>query len=360
MRKTDNVLWIAPRDEIAAKEKLELEAANAIQNLEPLRTQSFQLNYTKAAEVATQFQAGGGGAGGGRILSARGSVVAEPRTNQLFVTDISSSLEKVQQLINKLDVAVRQVMIEARVVEASDTWGKSLGVRLGGALDTTVGPRRISFGNNYGNVTPSAGATTGNFVNFPASGLGLGTPAAFAVSIFNAAANRFLALELQALEGDSKGKIVSAPRVVTANQKTATIESGTDIPYQQATSSGATAVSFKKATLKLEVTPQITPEGNIILDLEVNKDSRGTDTGDGQPTINTKRVKTQVLVENGGTVVIGGIFELTESEGETRVPVLGDLPGVGNLFKNKQRQTQKQEMLVFITPKMINDLSAGR
>ncbi len=361
MRKTDNVLWIAPRDEIAAKEKLELEAVNAIQNLEQLRTQSFQLNYTKAAEVAAQLQAGSGGSAGGRILSARGSVIAEPRTNQVFVTDISANLERVQQLINKLDVAVRQVLIEARVVEATDTWGRALGVRLGGGyLDIPIGGNsRLGFGTNYANVTGPL-STSGNFVNFPAVGLGLGTPASFAVSIFNAAANRFLALELQALEGDSKGKIVSAPRVVTANQKTAVIESGTEIPYQVATSSGATAVTFKKATLKLEVTPQITPEGNIILDLEVNKDSRGTDTSDGTPTINTKRVRTQVLVENGGTVVIGGIFELSETEGETRVPFLGDLPGIGMLFKNRQRQTTKQEMLIFITPKIVSDLSSGR
>ena len=362
MRKTDNVLWIAPRDEIAAKEKQELEAANAIQSLEPLRTQSFQLNYTKAAEVAVQFQAVSGAGAGGRILSARGSVIAEPRTNQLFVTDIGANLEKVQQLINKLDVAVRQVLIEARVVEASDTWGKALGVRLGGGyLNVPIGGNsQIGFGQNYGNVIGTAAPTSGSFVNFPAAGLGLGTPASFAVSIFNAAANRFLALELQALEGDSKGKIVSAPRVVTANQKTAVIESGTEIPYQVATSSGATAVTFKKATLRLEVTPQITPEGNIILDLEVNKDSRGTDTADGTPTINTKRVKTQVLVENGGTVVIGGIFELSENDSESRVPVLGDIPILGNLFKNRQRQTTKQEMLVFITPKMITDLTSGR
>lgn len=359
MRKTDSVIWIAPRDEIAAKEKLELEAANAIQNLEPLRTQSFQLNYTKAADVAAQFQGGGGA---GRILSTRGSAISEPRTNQIFVTDTSANLEKVQQLINKLDIAVRQVMIEARVVEATDTWGKSLGVRLGGGIlnNNFLGGNRLAFGPNYGDVTGPAPTTASNFVNLPGSGQGFGNAATFAVSLFNAAATRFIALELSALEGDSKGKIVSAPRVVTANQKTATIESGVDIPYQTATSSGATAISFKKATLKLEVTPQITPEGNIILDLEVAKDSRGADAGLGTPTINTKRVKTQVLVDNGGTVVIGGIFELSENDTETRVPVLGDLPVLGNLFKNRERRTDKQEMLVFITPRMITDLSGSR
>ena len=361
MRKTDSVLWIAPRDEIAAKEKLELEAANAIQNLEPLRTQSFQLNYTKAPEVAAQFQGGGGA---GRILSSRGSAIAEPRTNQIFVTDIGVNLEKVQQLINKLDVAVRQVIIEARVVEAADTWGKSLGVKLGGGFVNSnfAGGRRLAFGPDYAGVV-GAGVTpptTGNFVNLPGTGAGFGAPATLALSLFNAAATRFIGLELSALEGDAKGKIVSAPRVVTASQKTATIESGVEIPYQVATSSGATSVQFKKATLKLEVTPQITPEGNIILDIQVNKDSRGADAGDGVPTINTKNVKTQVLVENGGTVVIGGIFELTENDSESRVPVLGDIPGLGNLFKKRERSTSKQEMLVFITPKIINDLSGSR
>ena len=361
MRKTDNVLWIAPRDEIAAKEKLELEAANAIQSLEPLRTQSFQLNYTKAPEVAAQFQGGGGA---GRILSSRGSAIAEPRTNQIFVTDIGVNLEKVQQLINKLDIAVRQVIIEARVVEAADTWGKSLGVKLGGGFVNSnfAGGRRLAFGPDYAGVV-GAGTTpltTGNFVNLPGTGAGFGAPATLALSLFNAAATRFIGLELSALEGDAKGKIVSAPRVVTASQKTATIESGVEIPYQVATSSGATSVQFKKATLKLEVTPQITPEGNIILDIQVNKDSRGADAGDGVPTINTKNVKTQVLVENGGTVVIGGIFELTENDSESRVPLLGDIPGLGNLFKKRERSSSKQEMLVFITPKIINDLSGSR
>lgn len=361
MRKTDSVLWIAPRDEIAAKEKLELEAANAIQNIEPLRTQSFQLNYTKAPEVAAQFQGGGGA---GRILSSRGSAIAEPRTNQIFVTDIGVNLEKVQQLINKLDVAVRQVIIEARVVEAADTWGKSLGVKLGGGFVNSnfAGGRRLAFGPDYAGVV-GAGVTpptTGNFVNLPGTGAGFGAPATLALSLFNAAATRFIGLELSALEGDAKGKIVSAPRVVTASQKTATIESGVEIPYQVATSSGATSVQFKKATLKLEVTPQITPEGNIILDIQVNKDSRGADAGDGVPTINTKNVKTQVLVENGGTVVIGGIFELTENDSESRVPLLGDIPVLGNLFKKRERSTSKQEMLVFITPKIINDLSGSR
>nr|WP_236599118.1 type IV pilus secretin PilQ [Ramlibacter monticola] len=371
MRRTGNVLWIAPKDEIAAKEKLELEAQAAIQTLEPLRTQGFVLNYTKAADVAVQLT----GSGASRILSARGSAIAEPRTNQLFVTDVPSKLEQVQQLVQRLDIAVRQVLIEARIVEASDSFGKSLGVRLGGsdlrgvrggdagyALNNS---NRVAFGGSYDAVSGTTGEsntalTTLNtsVVNLPAVGVGGFTPSTFAISIFSSAANRFLNLELSALEADGKGKLVSSPRIVTADKTKALIEQGTEFPYQQATSSGATSVAFRRATLKLEVTPQITPEGNIILDLDIAKDSRGETTAAGI-AINTKHIKTQVLVENGGTVVIGGIFELTETEQETRVPLLGDIPVAGNLFKNRQRQATKQEMLVFITPKMVADRQAA-
>ncbi len=369
MRKSGNVLWIAPRDEIAAKEKLEMEARAALQGLEPLRTQAFQLNYTKAADIATQLTAG---PAANRILSSRGSVIAEPRTNQLFVTDIGTRLEAVQSLLAKLDIAVRQVLIEARIVEASDTFGKSLGVRLGGQDLRGVrgtgapgvsagGGNRIALGTSYNAVTgttgetaPVGGGADTRFVNLPAIGLGGFTPASFAISLFGSSANRFLNLELTALEADGKGKLVSSPRIVTADQTKALIEQGTEFPYQQATSSGATAVAFRRATLKLEVTPQITPEGHIILDLVINKDSRGETTAAGI-AINTKHIRTQVLVENGGTVVIGGIFELTETENEARVPLLGDLPAVGNLFKNRQRSSNKQEMLVFITPKVITE-----
>ena len=362
MRKTGNVLLIAPKDELAAKDKQELEARVAIQGLEAVRTQSFQINYAKASEIAAQISAGGAGATTARILSSRGSVIAEPRTNQLFVTDIPSRLEQVQSLIGKLDIAVRQVLIEARIVEASDTFGRSLGVRLGGGMIGAAGAlsngnTNVTLGTNY-NAT--AADTSGNFVSFPASTLGVANNAAsFAVSIFNAAAHRFLNLELSALEADGKGKIVSSPRVVTADQVKALIEQGTEFPYQTATSSGATSLAFRKANLKLEVTPQITPEGNIILDLDVNKDSRGETTAAGI-AIDTKHIQTQVLVENGGTVVIGGIFTLEETNNETKVPLLGDVPYLGNLFKSRERTSRKQEMLVFITPKMITDRAAAR
>ena len=376
VRKSGTVLWIAPKEEIAAKEKLERESNAALEGLEPLRTQSFQMNYTKATEIAVQLTASGGAQGNinSRLLSPRGSTIAEARTNQLFVTDIPSKLEQVQQLIAKLDIPTRQVLIEARIVEASDTFGRSLGIKLGGN-DLRAqrggdggyglsGDNRVAFGTSYSNVIASSGAggtadLNSNFVNLPALGQGGYSPATFAVSIFSSAANRFLNLELSALEADGKGKVVSSPRVVTADQIKALIEQGTELPYQVASSSGATSIAFRKANLKLEVTPQITPEGNIILALDVNKDTVGQATAAGF-AINTKHIQTQVLVENGGTVVIGGIFELNETDSETKVPLLGDIPGVGNLFKTRSRISNKQEMLVFITPKVVAERGAGR
>lgn len=367
MRKNGNVLVIAPKDELAAKDKLDLESRNAIQSLEPVRTQSFQINYAKAADLAVQITAGGSGPASARILSQRGSVIAEPRTNQLFVTDIPSKLEQVQGLITKLDVAVRQVLIEARIVEASDSFGKSLGVRLGGRPFNTT--NNIMVGNTYiapnvpAGTAPSlggnVGTNAGDFLSMPAVGQN-GFPAAtFAVSLFNSSMTRLLNLEISASEADGKSKIVSSPRIVTADQVKALIEQGTELPYQQATSSGATAISFRKANLKLEVTPQITPEGNIILNVDVNKDSVGRETANGF-AIDTKHIQTQVLVENGGTVVIGGIFEQNDRDNETKVPFLGDLPGVGNLFKQKTRSATKSELLVFITPRMLTNGSALR
>ena len=366
MRKTGSVLWIAPKDEIDARTKRDLEAALAIEKLEPLRTQAFQLNYAKADAMVTQLNgsSGGGGTANTRFLSERGSVIAEPRTNQLFVTDTAAKLAQVQELLSKLDIAVRQVLIEARIVEASDTFGRSLGVKLGGtgAWQSSSSGKGISIGSNYANSEAGAAgnATSGTFVNFPGSNLGTGfDTGTFAVSIFNSISSRLLTLELSALEADGKGKIVSSPRIVTADQTKALIEQGTEFPYQQATSSGATSIAFRKANLKLEVTPQITPEGNIILDLDINKDSRGETTQAGI-AINTKHIRTQVLVENGGTVVIGGIFELTETNDESKVPLLGDIPAVGNLFKTRTRTSNKQEMLVFITPKMVAERTATR
>lgn len=363
-RKNGNVLWIAPKDEISAREKQALESQVTVESLESLRTQGFQMNYAKAADIAAQLTASTANSGGtgnnARILSSRGSVISEPRTNQLFVTDIPSRLEQVQSLISKLDIPIRQVLIEARIVEADDRFGRSLGVRLGGSNlgDIGGGRTRVGFGSTYSATSPAL--ASGSFVNLPSSGQSGFAPASFAVSLFDALnTSRFLNLEISALEADGRGKIVSSPRVVTADQVKALIEQGTEFPYQTATSSGATAVEFRKANLKLEVTPQITPEGSIILDVNVSKDSRGETTAQGI-AINTKRVETQVLVENGGTVVIGGIFELSESQDVAKVPVLGDIPVLGNLFKNTNRISNKSELLIFITPRVISDRGISR
>ncbi|MCW5222842.1 type IV pilus secretin PilQ [Verminephrobacter aporrectodeae subsp. tuberculatae] len=371
MRKSGSVIWIAPKDEIDARIKKEFEAAQAIQRLEPLRTQAFQLNYAKAADLITQLSAGGGGGGAqaSRFLSERGSAISEPRTNQLFVTDTPGKLEEVRLLLANLDIPVRQVLIEARIVEARDSFGRSLGVRLG-ATDLRAnrggdggygigGNNRVAFGTSYNNAIASSGAggntsTNGNFVNLPASISTESSVGSFALSIFNAAANRFLNLELSAMEADGKGRIVSSPRIITADQTKALIEQGTEYPYSVTAPNGATTLAFKKAVLKLEVTPQITPEGSIILDLDVNKDSRGESTDQGV-AIDTKHIKTQILIENGGTVVIGGIFEMEETNQESRIPFIGDIPVVGNLFKKRTKESTKREMLVFITPKVISD-----
>jgi type IV pilus assembly protein PilQ len=366
-RRSGNVIWIAPRDELATREKLALEAQQQITDLEQTRTESFQMNYQKAADVQKLLSDPNQ-----RMLSKRGSAVVDARTNTLFVQDVPSRLEEVRKLIARIDVAVRQVMIEARIVEASDTFSKNLGVRLGvhnfnpGAniLGVRQAPR-ITYGGALEDVGAHAGGANaqtagGVFIpgslsaNLPAAGLNAFPAGQFSFILFNNAATRFLNLELSALEADGKGKIIASPRVLTADQVEATIEQGTEIPYQQATSSGATAVSFRKANLALKVKPQITPDGNIIMDLDVNKDAPGAVTPAGVQ-ISTKHVKTQVLVENGGTVVIGGIFEQTDRQDVTKVPFFGDLPYIGFLFKNNTQSSQKTELLVFITPRIVNE-----
>jgi len=386
LRKSGNVILIAPKDELNAKEKIELEAKQQIAALEPVRTQSFQLNYAKAQDISNgltgQGTSGGGGSTGTRILSPRGSVVFEARTNQLFVSDIPSKLAEVQSLIEKIDIAVRQVLIESRIVIADDSFGRSLGVRLGasdlrgiqgGVPGYSVGGNtRVSVGGNLnavgsqtlqnstgGSTTTGLTFTDTNFVNLPATGQNGFDPASIALSLFGPTANRFLNLEISALEADGKGKVVSSPRVVTADQQKAIIEQGTELPYQVATSSGATSLQFRKANLKLEVTPQITPEGNVILDVDVTNDSVGQATTAGF-AINTKHVKTQVLVENGGTVVIGGIFTQSDREDVTKVPFLGDIPYLGNLFKTRTLSSSRSELLIFLTPKVVTDRTAAR
>lgn len=382
MRKNGSVIWIAPKDELLTKEKLELEQKAQIAELEPLKTETFQLNYQKAESFKQVFNLDGGSGGGGDgkkgILSKRGSVVIDPRTNQLFVTDIPSKVEEVRKLIQKTDVASKQVLIEARIVEADDKFSRNLGAKLGYSDDRFLrggdagyqvsGNTRVAIGGNYlgvGETTGQAKLTDGSyipntqFVNLPAGGINGASPGSLAISLFSASANRFLNLELSALEADGKGKIISNPRVVTADQLKALIEQGTELPYQVATSSGATSIAFRKANLKLEVTPQITPDGNVILDVDVNKDSVGVETRSGF-AIDTKHVKTQVLVENGGTVVLGGIFQQTQRTSDTKVPVLGDIPVVGNLFKSTGRTDDKTELLIFITPKIVAERKLER
>ncbi|CAG2134460.1 type IV pilus secretin PilQ [Cupriavidus plantarum] len=357
-RRNGNVIWIAPKAELAEKEKLEFESRHQVSELEPLRSEVYRLNYQRADDVRRMLVGDSGAQGALRMLSKRGALTADTRTNQLFVSDVASKLEEVRAFIAKIDIPVRQVLIEARIVEANDTFSRNLGVKLGFAARS----KGANYGSEYGNVLPGfANAGDGSAgsvppaVSLPAAGLVGANPAALAFSLFNANASRFLALELTALEADGKGKIISSPRVVTADNIKALIEQGTELPYQAATSSGATSVSFKKANLKLEVTPQITPEGKVILDVDVNKDSRGISTPSGF-AIDTKHVRTQVLVDNGGTVMIGGIFMEDEGNQNTKVPLLGDIPVLGHLFKSNERVRDRKELLVFLTPRIHADL----
>jgi type IV pilus assembly protein PilQ len=380
MRKNGTVVWIAPKEELLTKEKLELEQKAQIADLEPLRSEIFQLNYQKAESFRTVFGLDVGGAGStqqNRVLSKRGSAIIDPRSNQLFVTDIASKLDDIRKLILKTDVASRQVLIEARLVEATDGFSRNLGAKLGfadlrgirggDAGYSVSGNERIAIGGNLTGVgqvtrqTPDGGDgfTNSQLVNLPAQGINGVAPGTLAASLFSAAANRFLNLELSALEAEGTGKIISSPRVVTQDNVLAVIEQGVELPYQVSTSSGATSIFFKKANLKLEVTPQITPDGNVILDVNVNKDSRGLDTRAGF-AINTQHVQTKVMVENGGTVVLGGIYQQTDNKDVSKVPLLGNLPIIGNLFKTTARQSNKTELLVFITPKIIAERLSTR
>ncbi|HEY8069755.1 MAG TPA: type IV pilus secretin PilQ [Burkholderiales bacterium] len=370
LRKSGNVIWIAPRDELATREKLALEAQSQINELEQTRTEAFQMNYQKAADVqrllSDPVQ---------RMLSKRGSAVVDARTNTLFVQDTPNRLEEVRKLIARIDVPVRQVMIEARIVEASELFNRNLGARLGfnnvnqtnGSrfpLQPSGGTTRFGFGSGSpGNIDAGAvggvqALTTiqpdGLGVNLPAAGLNSFNAGAFSFVLFNQGLTKFLNLEISALEADGKGKTISSPRVLTADQVEALVEQGTQIPYQQATSSGATSVSFIKANLSLKVKPQITPDGNVIMTLDVNNDTPGATTPAGI-SITTKHVKTEVLVENGGTVVIGGIYIQADRVDNTRIPFFGDLPYIGFLFKNSATTSNKTELLVFITPRIVSE-----
>lgn len=404
MRKNGNVILVAPRDELATQEKLELESKLQISEIEPSRLEVFQLNYQKAEAVqkllSDEKQ---------KVLSKTGSAVTDIRTNKLFVRDTGARLDEVRRIISQLDVPVRQVLIEARIVEADDLFSRNLGVKLGyndlkstyyttaSQIDPVTGQpvainvpvygagSALAGSNAYSTLSgnlqgvgdlssqlgcnasgtcaagigrPTALANT-NFVNLPAAAIAGSNPASFAISLFGSSLTRFLNLEISALEADQRGKVVSSPRVLAADQGRAVIEQGTELPYQSATSSGATAISFKKATLRLEVVPQITPEGNVIMKVKVNRDAVGRITPAGF-AIDTRAVETDVLVENGGTVVIGGIYEQVESNQVNKVPFLGDIPILGALFRNTTRTNNKTELLVFLTPRVVADATAVR
>ncbi|MDQ2822720.1 MAG: type IV pilus secretin PilQ [Pseudomonadota bacterium] len=383
MRKNGSVLWIAPKEELLSKEKLELEQKAQIADLEPMKSEIFQLNYQKAESFRMVFGLDSGGAGGGsdknRVLSKRGSAVIDARTNQLFVTDIPSKLDDIRKLIQKTDIASKQVLIEARLVEANDGFSRNLGAKLGVADLRTLrggdtgyqvsGDTRVAIGGNLTGVgqvtgqTPDKGDgyTNSTLVNLPAAGLGGLAAPSIAFSLFSSAANRFLNLELSALEADGKGKVISSPRVLTEDKTVAVIEQGVELPYQTTNNTGnttTTTITFKKAILRLEVTPQITPDGNVVLEVDVNKDTKGENTTAGF-AINTQHLKTRVMVENGGTVVLGGIYQQTESSNISKVPFLGDVPVLGNLFKTTSKSNTKTELLVFITPKIIADKTSS-
>jgi type IV pilus assembly protein PilQ len=362
-RQEGRVLWVAPQGEWASREKKQLDAQAALEAVSPMQMLSVRLQYARATEVAQRLQGGAAGSSGGRWLSARGSVLAEPRTNQIFISDLPARLQDLQKMLTQLDVPVRQILIEARIVEADDQFGQSLGVRLGTglAIPLKIQGRSNTLAVGASNQAAAAGTVPGNQVNLPAGTAGqtLNTSATFAVSLFNAAADKFINVEISALEAAGLGKVVSRPRVVTADQTKALIEQGTELPYLTAAGNGVTAISFRKANLKLEVTPQITPDGSVVLDVDVNRDSVGQITAAGY-AINTKHVKTQVRVEDGGTVVLGGIYEETSRNDDAKVPGLGEVPGLGWLFKKRDQTQRKSELLIFLTPRVVADGPANR
>jgi len=365
-RKVGNVIWIAPAAELQAQEKMAYENMQQIRDLEPLQTESFQINYHKAAEIYNFLRQKDQ-----TLLSSRGSIVFDDRSNKIFVTDVPSRLEDVRRVVTEIDVSPRQVLIEARIVEANKNFARDLGIRLGvgGSSGKIVGYddnnnpiRQGNFGGGLGATSSHAGQMVGGIDSLP-GGLNVNLPAtnlegagALSMVLWNNTATRFLNLELSALENDGRGRVISSPRVLTANQVEATIKQGTEIPYQEASSSGATSVSFKEAVLSLKVRPQITPDGRLQMAVEVNKDRPLYDNAmNGVPPIETKTVTTEVLVNNGGTVVIGGIYEETNSRSVTRIPLLGELPYLGALFRSTYDVNNSSELLVFLTPRIVSD-----
>jgi type IV pilus assembly protein PilQ len=378
MRQNGNVIIVAPAEEIAARETADLEAKQAIAELEPMYSEFLQVNYAKASDLASLISGEGGA--GNTLLSERGSIAVDARTNTLLVQDTAERLQDIRRMVTTLDVPIKQVLIESRIVIVNDDFSRDIGFRWG---VTAINDNSAGDGGQFLTGT-GAGADT--MVNSAISNLGdpangtiypvqvptLGDRYNVNVPIANAAGRIALAvlesdflvdLELSALEAEGAGEIVSTPRVITANQKEASIKQGVEIPYQQSASSGATTVQFKEAVLELTVTPQITPDNNIIMDLSVSKDNVGEIISTGGlggtvPSIDTRSVETQVLVKDGQTVVLGGIYETERRETITKVPFLGDIPVVGRLFKSTQRINNKAELLIFVTPRILEEGSS--
>jgi type IV pilus assembly protein PilQ len=363
-REVGNVLMVAPAEELAAREKLELESRQQISELAPLRTEFIEVRYASAGEIFALFESSGEGEG---VLSGRGSVIVDERTNSIILTETTDKINEFRAVLEKLDVPVRQVLIEARIVTAASNFSEALGVRWGGLGYKINGDNTATAG---GSLTSSQEVRDGlpivgnEFPDFTSPDhlvvdLGVGSPEAtsFAIGLVND--KYLLDLEISALESQGSAEVIARPKVITADKQEATISSGVEIPYQEASSSGATSVSFKSATLQLAVKPQITPDDRIIMELEVKQDTVGA-VFNGVPSINTNNVKTQVLVDNGETIVLGGIFTVNTSESVTKTPFLGDLPYVGSLFRRNTRSDQKQELLIFITPRLIRDSLTSR
>lgn len=357
MRQAGNVIMVAPTEEIAAREKLELESQKQISELAPLKTEFIQVNYAKAKDIAALLKSQAN-----KLLSERGNVTLDDRTNTLLVQDTAEKLAEIRRVTERLDVPVRQVLIESRIVIADTTFAKELGVRFGYSKHTSQKAQAAGDlfaaigGGRDGKVdynAPTAFVSQEGNENYIVD-LPVVNPAGALQLAVGRIGSYLLQLELSALQTEGRGEVISSPRVITANQKKAVIEQGTEIPYQEATSSGATSVSFKKAVLSLEVTPQITPDDRIIMDIKVNKDSVGQ-VFNNVPSIDTREVETQVLVDNGETVILGGIYEATTREDLRKVPFFGELPYLGWLFKTKQNQNDQVELLIFVTPKLLKE-----
>ncbi len=366
MRQDGNVILVAPSEELAAREKLELEAQRQIEELAPLRSEFIQVNYAKADAISSLLKSEGS-----TLLTDRGNVSVDQRTNTLLVRDTGQAIDGIRALVARLDVPVRQVLIESRIVVADDSFNRELGVKFGLSRNQGVGngSRRLGLGGKLEGDTEFTDPRTGETGNvaFNTDGredfmvsLPIADPAgSFGLALVGIP-NFLLQLELQAMQREGRGEVLSNPRVITSNQKEALIEQGTEIPFQEASSSGATSTSFKKAVLSLRVTPQITPDDRVLMDLQVNQDEVGEESSAGVPAVNTRSVTTQVLVDNGDTVVLGGIFEQIKRQDEEKVPFFGNLPWVGFLFRTNDIRDERRELLIFVTPKILKEsLSAS-